>query len=79
MKNTVEQLTAKMRDYNRFAGTMIVLGIYFYIGSLIQIYIRLASGGTQFALLSLGFTLAGFMLLTNANRIKKEISEKDAC
>ncbi|WLV23639.1 YrhC family protein [Aciduricibacillus chroicocephali] len=79
MKETGEQLMAKLRDYNRFAGTLIVMGVYFYIGTLIQIYIRHAAGGTKYALLSIGFAVSAMVFLLKAYKIRRKIQEEDAC
>jgi len=78
METAVEMLMAKLRDYHRFLGTLIVVGAYFYIGSLIQIYIRHEAGGTKYALLSVGCVIVGFLFTFRINKIKKEIEEEGA-
>lgn len=78
METVTEMLMAKLRDYHRFLGTLIVVGVYFYIGSLIQIYIRHEAGGGKYALLSVGCAVVGFLFTLKINQIKQKIEEEGA-
>lgn len=52
MDPVTKELKAKIEDYSRFIITLIIVSFYFYLGSIISIYIEPKEGGSMLMLLS---------------------------
>jgi len=77
MSSSTEALLAKLQDYNRFIGTLLVISSYFYIGALIQLFIKHGPDGIKFTLLSLVFAGTGYWFYALTNKIRVQIDEEE--
>lgn len=77
MNKREKKLTAKMMDYRRFAITLLCIGSFFYLGTILP-----TEGKTMYSMN--GYTLASVLFLTmsiicflQSSKYKKNLTEID--
>lgn len=75
MKDKSTNLLAKAKDYKRFAITLLCVGAFFYLGTILP-----AEGKTIFSvngnlIASITFLIASILLFLQSSKYKKELAE----
>lgn len=78
MEPITKELKAKMEDYKRFIMTLIILSFYFYIGSLINLYIEPKDGGPLLMLLSGVSITAALVFIMKWKKCNKVVQENQS-
>ncbi|SFA69646.1 YrhC-like protein [Lentibacillus halodurans] len=74
MKAQEKKLESKLKDYHRFAVTLLILGTYLYMGAIINTYFHYSPDGKGLSVLSFAaIIMAGwFHIRTHHIKIKQQ-------
>ncbi len=78
MDNVTKQLQAKVVDYKRFVMTLLIVSFYFYLGTLITVYLKPVQEGSM---ILMGLTsvsiIASFYFLFQWKKCKTILAENE--
>ena len=77
MDTKVKKLEIKLKDYHLFIYTLIILSVYFYIGSLIYTYIRPSNNGILLIFLTLITIISTTIFLYKYKKIQIDLEENE--
>lgn len=77
MDNKLTDLQLKLKDYQRFISTLIILSSYLYMGAVINIYLQPTNNGITFIYLTIIAILSTTVLLYKYNQIKTDVEENE--
>ncbi|GAA0432198.1 MAG: YrhC family protein [Bacillota bacterium] len=72
----VKELESKLKDFQRFIGTLLILSSYLYLGAIINTFMRPSTDGKILMLLAFVTVLSGILLATKQRKIKIELEKE---
>lgn len=77
MDNKTLELTLKLKDYQRFVSTLIILSCYLYMGALINLYLRPSGHGMTFIYLTIASVLSSIVFLYRYKKLQIKVNENE--
>ncbi|MFD1038563.1 YrhC family protein [Virgibacillus byunsanensis] len=77
MNENIEFLQLKLKDYQRFIVTLLILSSYLYMGAIINTYIQPSSDGNALFNLSFTITIVAMFFFYKKHRIKKKLEDNE--
>ena len=77
MNNKENKLAAKMKDYKRFAITLLCVGSFFYLGTILPTEGKTLYSTNGYMLASVFFLSASIGCFLQATKYKKDLAEID--
>ncbi|MEW9675843.1 YrhC family protein [Lentibacillus sp. L22] len=65
-----QKLKEKLKDYRRFSVTLLIIGIYFYLGGIMDTYMEPTADGGILTLLSLIMVICSGWFMFRSRKIK---------
>jgi len=79
MDNATKQLQAKVDDYRRFVITLLIVSFYFYMGSLITVYLEPFQEGFIILMILTSLSiLSSFYFLLKWKKCKQTLAENES-
>lgn len=75
MDNKESKLVAKMMDYKRFAITLLCVGSFFYLGSIIPSEGKMIFNTYGYLIASVLFLIASIVCFYQSSKCKKNLAE----
>lgn len=75
--NDKERLELKLKDYQLFIATLLIVGSYLYMGAIINTYIRPSGDGEALFTLSLILVVSGIGLFDHRQRLKAKHEQNE--
>nr|WP_255637602.1 YrhC family protein [Virgibacillus salarius] len=69
-------MESKLKDFQRFIGTLLILSSYLYLGAIINTFMRPSTDGKILMLLAFVTVLSGILLATKQRKIKIELEKE---
>lgn len=73
MNNRFKKLEQKLKDYQRFIVTLLIMCTYVYLGALNDLYVYPSEDGTKLLLISFGMSIAGLVFMFRFQQLKKRL------
>jgi len=78
MDNVSKQLQAKVEDYSRFVITLLIVSFYFFMGSLITVYLKPSSEGSiTLMILTSVSIVTSFYFVLKWKKCKQTLAENE--
>ncbi|WP_106497070.1 YrhC family protein [Lentibacillus sp. Marseille-P4043] len=73
MDSKTKELELKLKDYQRFIITLLIISIYLYMGAIMDTYIRPKADGGLLTGLSFGMVTAAAGLIMKYRKMKSKV------